>query len=366
VRVLAFLLVTMVVVLAAAASLAAEPVPETARSSSEWAELRLPTGSYELVEGDHGITNVVLRRAVTVFGCPCAADSEIAFTPHGRVRRADLDRDTMVDGIPLRGGTRVAFDPMTSVLRSGTLSRSTVIGTIPCAAAPIAVFGGRRRLRVARATLSRDTTIEGVACRGETEVVFDEGIVAPRLRSFTPRVTHSCWHLRCAAEHPIDRLERSGTLADDHVYDGVTFPAGSRFAHDIDWGQLEVTATIPVEVTGHTLPSGTTICPAHDLVAPVSRWRRLGRRWWSSEQPLVRARRNETWWLGGAHIERGWCVRIGRDGLATIRLASDHLASGVRYPAGSIITVDPHGRVRRWEAGPRPHREPSRGPYRSV
>ena len=169
--------------------------------------------------------------------------------------------------------------------------------------------------------------------------------------------------MRCAADHEIDELDRRATLADDHHYDGLTLPSGSELGHDVDWDDPWVTLSRPITVAGHRLPEGATLFPAYDVTHPGRKgwWRR----WLAVEEHLAGVQSNEPWSVGGVLVGPRAYVRILRSGWAMVPLVDDLFAGGLRYPAGSTITVDAQGQIKRWQAGPNHDGSPiAASPYR--
>lgn len=339
------------------------------RSQREWAEELLPADSYRITRNKYRVERIELTREVTVQGVPCRADSEIQLGRHGRLQRARLARDVTVSGLRLSGDTEVAFDHTEGHFVRGTLRSSTVIGGIPCAPGPITITGRRRR-QVLSATLGWDADVAGVPCRGGTKVrlhegIFRERVVWPTLIACTPRVELTRWGLRCAADHLVDFERRSGTLAADHVGDGIRLPKGSRFGFDLDWDDIWVQLSQSIELWGFRIPAGGTVFPPRRVLFPRRRTgpiRWLFRSWEGRLQ--VAAYASEPWKVGGLDVATFDRVIISPDGLARLRLPTDRVANGVRYPRGSRVAIDVDGRIHWWEAGPPPHREPEAGPYR--
>ena len=311
------------------------------RSPAQWAAAILPPDGYELRHNDHGVCVITLTRARDVQGVPCAP-GRIAFDHRGRLAACALSRDHDHLGLPLRGGTQARFDGRE--LRLGTLREATVVGGVPCAAGPMA----RRWDGTLEAQLARDVVLRSIPCRGGTGIRVRLTPLGPRPLVYTPTIPLRRWGMRCAADHEIDELDKSATLHDDHVYDGLTLPGGSRFGHDIDWDDLWVTLSRPITVAGHRLPMGARLCPAHEVIHPAHR------RWWRGsavEEHLTSVQLHETWSLGGVLVAPHTLVRILRSGWAVIRLEDELMIGGLRYPAGSTLTVDASGHVKRWHAG---------------
>lgn len=342
------------------------------RPQADWAAERLPRGSYRVAARDR----VILERSLHLDHIFCQRGTELVFGAHGRLQRATLAADVTVHDLPLQGGTEVVFDAEGGELIEATLREPTRIGPVPCAAGRVHLRVGRHRRQVTQAVLSRDCVLRGslrdsgvvhrIHCRGGTPIHQRPGALCAHLERFTPRTDEWAWGLRCAADHPIDIRERSGVLADDHVFDDITFPAGSAFSHVWDEDALFEPCALQVELSrsttfaGHRLPVGASVQPHRDLVRPPGRLRRWLVLWAAPPAVPLRVHRSAPWTIAGVRIPGGTFVHIYRDGGFRYRTDRDVVHEGVVYPEGSELEHDSEGRIRGWRAG---HRHGERGPH---
>lgn len=349
------------------------------RSQVDWAAERLATDGFR-IEPD--TDEIILERNLYIDGVHCLGGTVLTFGAHGRLRRATLAEHCTLEGLPLTGGTEVAFDADESELIEATLRAPTLIGRVPCAAGHVYLRVGRHRRQVTQAVLSRDCVLRGslrrsgiahrIHCRGGTTIRQRPGTLCAHLEQFTPRTEEWAWGLRCAAEHAISTVERSGVLADDHVFDDITFPAGSSFSHDIDedliFGgyELQVTLSRSTPFMDHRLPVGTCVQPCTDLVRPPGRLGRWLASWSTVRSPRLTVHRSAPWSIGGVRISAGTRVSIFRDGGFRYLTDRDVVLEGVRYPEGSWMEHGSDGQLLRWQAGPRPCGRPhEHHPYRA-
>jgi len=163
----------------------------------------------------------------------------------------------------------------------------------------------------------------------------------------------SCWGFRCAAKRPVDIERRSATLADDHVFDAILLPAGSRFSHDRGQlpGGLAITLSRSVSFDDHRLPAGAKVEVSRELVQPIGPLAR----WLSPPRPtdvVLRVKRDTPWTIVDLRISADTEVDLLQDGGVRFRADRDLVIHGVLYPGGSEVELTPNGYVRRWKAGP--------------
>jgi hypothetical protein len=156
-------------------------------------------------------------------------DADAELFPDGSVHDATLTRDTTIQGVPCAGGNSVVYFP-SGRLKLCRLSAASTIAGVPCAAAVIVFF--YEDGRVLNASLAAEHQIEGRSFPAGTRVTFDED--------------------GTLLEYD-ERLER------DTVLDGLPCAAAVpvwRYAN----GRLSVVVlSAACEVNGHSYPRGTQL-----------------------------------------------------------------------------------------------------------
>lgn len=190
----------------------------------------IPCRGGEPVSLDRGrVWRATLARDVVIDGTACEAGSKIELTVRsGRhaIIKATLARDARIAGHLAQAHTVIEFSPGGQLV-CFVPPANTVIDGVECRAGHPVVLGDGGQL--SQATLAEDTTVQGIACRGGAPIVL-----APDGRPISARLARRevLGGVALAADTEVmmelrgDRPSR-GVLAEDQRIDGIPCLGGT-------------------------------------------------------------------------------------------------------------------------------------------
>jgi hypothetical protein len=185
-------------------------------------------GPHRLLETlPDGSRRILALEAFEVDGAAIPAGTTLELFRNGEVDRIVFPGDRDLDGIPCRGGEPVSLS-RGRVWRA-TLARDVVIDDIACEAGSkieLTVRSGQRAIVVA--SLARDATIAGHRAQAHTVVEFSpEG----KLVRFVPPANVLIGGIECLAGHPVvlgaNGRPSQATLAEDTILRGIACRGGA-------------------------------------------------------------------------------------------------------------------------------------------